>query len=449
MVNELEKTSLSDLSIDISYGYTESASPNNIGPRFLRITDIQNGIVDWKNVPYCRISIDNHEKYKLDFGDIVVARTGNSTGENYLFQEKVDAVFASYLIRFRIDKTKADARYVWYSLRSPEWWSFVDNSKTGSAQAGANAKVLGRFLITLPALPEQRVIAHILGTLDDRIELNRRMNETLELMARTLFKAWFVDFEPVRAKLEGRWRRGQSFPGLPAHLYDIFPDRLVESESGEIPEGWEISAMRSLSEVISKGTTPNKKDLASVTDEPVIPFIKVRDISQSDGILRKNLELIAKSIHETSLKRSILKTDDLLFSIAGTIGRTAYIDSDLNGANANQAIAFIRLKDSRNYFSLCWLNLRSDKTQNFINTKIVQGVQANASLESIGNIPVTIPDQAALMQWNEVIAPIISQYRTCQQENRILTQLRDTLLPRLVSGDLRVPDVECIAGMTR
>ena len=88
-----------------------------------------------------------------------------------------------------------------------------------------------------PPEPEQRRIAHILGTLDDKIALNRRMNETLEEMARALFKAWFVDFEPVHAKIEGRWRRGESLPGMPAELYDLFPDRLVDSELGAVPEG--------------------------------------------------------------------------------------------------------------------------------------------------------------------------------------------------------------------
>ena len=98
-------------------------------------------------------------------------------------------------------------------------------------------------LVQVPPLPEQRAIAHVLGTLDDKIELNRRMNETLEEMARALFKSWFVDFDPVRAKMEGRWRRGESLPGLPTDLYDLFPDRMAPSELGEIPDGWEVKAL--------------------------------------------------------------------------------------------------------------------------------------------------------------------------------------------------------------
>ena len=107
----------------------------------------------------------------------------------------------------------------------------------GSAQPILNKSDFGQLPIRLPPLPEQRRIAHILGTLDDKIELNRRMNRTLEEIARALFKSWFVDFVPVRAKMDGRWRRGQSLPGLPADIYDLFPDRLTPSELGEIPVG--------------------------------------------------------------------------------------------------------------------------------------------------------------------------------------------------------------------
>src|SRR5579875_1458904 len=140
-------------------------------------------------------------------------------------------------------KAPEDARYLEFALRLQEpRWHAIEGS--GSVFGNATRSDLESLPLPWPESPhERRAIAHILGTLDDKIELNRRMSETLEQMARTLFKAWFVDFEPVRAKMEGRWRRGESLPGLPAHLYDLFPDRLVDSELGEIPEGWRVGRL--------------------------------------------------------------------------------------------------------------------------------------------------------------------------------------------------------------
>jgi len=197
MNGERRTVILAEISSEISYGYTTSAKAERIGPRFLRITDIRGGSVTWDTVPFCKIPDSQIPKYLLEKGDIVVARTGNSTGENYLFKGDEDTIFASYLVRFRISSSIADPRYVWYTMRSPAWWNFIQGVKTGSAQAGVNAKILSMFRLPLPPLPEQRAIAHILGTLDDKIELNRRMNETLEAVAQALFKSWFVDFDPV------------------------------------------------------------------------------------------------------------------------------------------------------------------------------------------------------------------------------------------------------------
>ena len=120
----------------------------------------------------------------------------------------------------------------------------------GHGTGKLNTEELRSLNVSIPPLPEQLAIARILGTLDDKIELNRRMNETLEAMARVLFKSWFVDFEPVRAKMDGRWRRGESLPGLPADVWDLFPDRLVDSELGEIPEGWGVEMLGEVVEVV-------------------------------------------------------------------------------------------------------------------------------------------------------------------------------------------------------
>jgi type I restriction enzyme, S subunit len=134
-----------------------------------------------------------------------------------------------------IPKPGFDSEFLYYWVKAHV--EELQRHASGSTFQELTGTALAQIRIRVPPLPEQRAIAHILGTLDDKIELNRRMSETLEAMARALFKAWFVDFEPVRAKMEGRWQRGQSLPGLPAHLYDLFPDRLVDSELGEIRRG--------------------------------------------------------------------------------------------------------------------------------------------------------------------------------------------------------------------
>ena len=130
-------------------------------------------------------------------------------------------------------------RFKYYALQSLG----LDDANSDSAVPGLNRDFAHSIHFSVPPMEEQRRIAGVLGCLDDKIELNRRMAETLEQMARALFRSWFVDFEPVRAKQEARWRPGQSLPGLPAHLYDSFPDRLEPSEQGPIPAGWRIAAL--------------------------------------------------------------------------------------------------------------------------------------------------------------------------------------------------------------
>jgi type I restriction enzyme, S subunit len=346
--------------------------------------------------------------------------------------------------------------YLHYFLQDADIQSYL----TGAVMPKLTQGNLNRIPVRYPDLNSQESIVQVLGSLDAKIDLNRRINQTLEAMAQAIFQSWFVDFDPVKAKItakaEGRdplraamttisGKADAELDALPPEQYEqlattaeLFTDEMEESELGEIPKGWVVSNMRTLAETISKGTTPNKSDLANAKDVPIVPFVKVKDITEDGEIARRNLELIAKSIHESSLKRSVLKTDDLLFSIAGTIGRTAFIESDLNGANLNQAVAFIRLKDKLDHFALCWLTLRSIETKNFIASKVVQAVQANASLANIGDIPVRLPSTDVLKKWNDVVSPVILEYRARLGEIRTLATLRDTLLPKLLSGELSV-----------
>lgn len=191
-----QEVSLDDVSEERSYGYTASATASRVGPKFLRITDIVPDRIDWKKVPYCSIPTNKLPKYLLDRGDIVIARTGATTGYNKALDgSHTPAVFASYLIRFRIDPAVARWQYVQYVLQSKQWFRFVENVKGGSAQPGANATQLGSFKFLLPPENDQIAIAHTLSLLDAKIDLLRQQNETLEAMGAAVFREWFVEGE--------------------------------------------------------------------------------------------------------------------------------------------------------------------------------------------------------------------------------------------------------------
>lgn len=263
---------------------------------------------------------------------------------------------------------------------------------------------------------ESNSIAAILSSLDDKIELNLQMNKTLEEMAMTLYKHWFVDFGPFK---DGNF---------------------IESELGLIPEGWEVKSIGDIIVNLSKGTTPRQTDVDQL--ETSVPFLKVKDISDSGLISESNLELIPRSVHEKQLKRSILKENDILLSIAGTIGRVSIVPQSLSDSNCNQALAFIRLKPELKMLSQVYYFFKSPEVQLKIESSIVQGVQANVSLTVLKDLKIVVSPNSSTHRFNEIVDPLFNQIIRNRVENQTLTTLRDTLLPKLISGEVRVKDAE-------
>ena len=163
--------------VDSQYGYTESASQEQIGPKFLRITDIQNGIVNWDDVPFCKISDNDFDRYAVSKNDIMVARTGATTGKSYLIVDDVEAVFASYLIRIKIKSAKLLPQYLYFFLQSQMYWSQITEFSAGIAQPGVNAKKLKQIVLPIPAVPEQTEIVRIL---DDLLAKEQQAKEAAE-----------------------------------------------------------------------------------------------------------------------------------------------------------------------------------------------------------------------------------------------------------------------------
>lgn len=172
--------SLAEISAKPQYGAIAKGRELPPGPLFVRQTDITGGKIDWETVPFCDLDADSTERYQLRRGDLLISRLGNGVGNAAtVMEDRADAVFAGYLVRFQPNQEEADARFVGYQLQSRRWRDHVTSFRSGAAQPTLNAQQMGDFKFLLPSLPEQRAIAATLGALDDKIESNRRQRQLL------------------------------------------------------------------------------------------------------------------------------------------------------------------------------------------------------------------------------------------------------------------------------
>ena len=312
-----------------------------------------------------------------------------------------------------------------------------------SAYPSIRPSDIERLELKLPPLPEQRAIAHILGTLDDKIELNRRMNETLEEMARAIFKSWFVDFDPVRAKMDGSWRRGESLPGMPAEMYDLFPSRLVDSELGEIPEGWEV---KSLGEVVItvRGRSYRSAELA----ESDTALVTLKSFARNGGYRPDGL----KSYIGNYKPEQIIEPGEIIIACtdvtqaAEVIGHPAMVQPttkyDLLVASLDVLIIRPKCEGIRREFLyfLCSTETFINHTAAYATGTTVLHLDKNA----VPSFRLALPTQQLVCLYSKKVGPILEHILINALENENLVVLRDTLLPKLISGELRVPDAELI-----
>ena len=225
------------------------------GVPLVRLAGLSNGVTVLEGCDYLdpEMVSERWSHFQLELGDVLLSTSASLGRIAIVGPEGVGAVPYTGIIRMRPRDDSLHAPFIRYLLEGPDFQRQAEVAGVGSVIRHFGPMHLREMTVRLPPLPDQRAIAHILGTLDDKIELNRRMNQTLEEMARAIFQDWFVDFGPVRAKLESRE------PYLPPELWALFPDRLVDSELGEIPEGWEVKALEQLAELnpsdpMKKGT---------------------------------------------------------------------------------------------------------------------------------------------------------------------------------------------------
>jgi type I restriction enzyme S subunit len=266
------------------------------------------------------------------------------------------------------------------------------------------------------------------------------MNETLEQMARALFKAWFVYFEPVCAKMEGRWKKSQSLPGLPAHLWDLFPDRLVDSELGKIPEGWEVGTLGQVVGEIVSGGRP--KGGAALEGVPSVGAENVIGLGKYD--FTKDKHVPRDFFEELQRKRAAIRPGDvLLYKDGAQIGRKTYFDCGFPHAECavNEHVFIIRAKlPYYQRYVFFWLD------QDWMTQKIISlnsnSAQPGINQRGVRGLPFLMPPDAVVEAFDQIFKALTDRLFAACLENRTLSALRDALLPKLISGEIRVKDAE-------
>jgi len=324
--------------------------------------------------------------------------------------------------------TDEETRFIYYALSTVAIRPFM----TGSVQAKLSQGNLNRIPIPYPSEgPTRRAIAHILGTLDDKIELNRRMNETLETMARAIFKSWFVDFDPVRAKAEGR------DPGLPKPLADLFPDSLENSELGQIPKGWTVGPILDQAGLMSGGTP--KTDRAEYWGGD-IPWASAKDVSQcGESFLVATERRITEQGISESATQLIPALCTVVVARGATTGRMVLLGREMA---MNQTCYALASATESPFALYCQLRREIDNLVHAAHGSVFDTITTNTFATS----RVVLPPRPMLNGFEESVNPLFRRILAGTEASRTLGALRDTLLPKLISGELRVPDAEHIVG---
>lgn len=375
---------LADLCDSIDYGYTASANESPVGPRFLRITDIVPGHINWQTVPHCEIS--EADGYRLHDGDIVIARTGATTGVSAYIANPPDAVFASYLVRLKLG-AKAHSRFVSYFLKSQEFWEYMRGVLGDkSAQPNASARTMTQVKLRLPPLSEQRAIAGVLGALDDKIELNRRMNETLEALAQTEFR------------------------------------RMME-------EAAETKTVSEIAEI-------NSWTLGKNDELDRIEYVEISEVSRGNIA---NVQVFERGEEPSRARRRLRHGDTALSTVRPERG--SYFLCLHPSPNLIASTGFAVITPTKAPWSYVHAALTQPETFEELGHLADGGAYPAIRPEVIADWEIAWPSDAGTLEgFHKKCAPLYERAEANRRESQTLAALRDALLPKLLSGEVRVKE---------
>ncbi|MBV6847414.1 restriction endonuclease subunit S [Xanthomonas campestris pv. paulliniae] len=397
------------------------------GVPVLRSHNIRSGRLDLSD-----LSFTDEEHYKqrsrrveLKSGDLVITREA-PMGEVCRIPENLRCCMGQRMVLLRPDLSRCDGRFLLYAIQSPAVQRQISWSEgTGSTVSNLRIPHLKALRIPTPTLAEQRSIAATLGVLDDKIEQNHCTSQTLEELARATFKAWFVDFEPVKAKAAGQ----SSFPGMLADTFAALPDRFADSPLGLVPEGWEATALSATCQIVSGGTP--KRSISDYWGGD-IPWYSVKDAPE-DGM--PWVQITGETITQAGLQGSaatLVPVGATIISARGTVGRLALAAQPMA---FNQSCYGLLPIDGK---SFCHLHLLLQHVVRKLKKMTHGSVFETITKQTFDSVSVIQALAPVIESFEQIVAPLFALQLASLKESAKLAELRDYLLPRLLSGQVRV-----------
>ena len=376
---------------------------------YIRIRDMYQSYPLEINDKFEYITEDTHQKIKqyiVEEGDVIIAVVGNTIGLVSLIGKSLNGANLTENCDKIVNLHNYDNRFLYYFLKSQEGQDEIRKGIVGSSQPKLPIYNIERFEIPDISIDIQMKIVEIIEGIDKKIKTNEEINKNLEQQAQAIFKSWFVDFEPF---------------------------------GGVQPSEMQFIPLQELCKVVTKGTTPTT--LGKSFTSSGINFIKAESILDNHSIDSSKFAFIDEETNAL-LKRSVIKANDIVFTIAGTLGRFAMVDNSVLPANINQAVAIIRPNENKVTPAYLYSFFIGNWHNEYYSKRIQQAVQANLSLTTIKSLPIAVLNNTTMSNYDELVSPLFALMKNNEEENRRLSKLRDTLLPKLMSGELNISDID-------
>lgn len=399
------------------------------GTPIITVEHLGENRIIYQDLPY--VSDDDRERlirYTLRSGDIVFSRVGSVDRRALVREAENGWLFSGRCLRVRPDSNYVNSGYLSWFFGLPSFKEHIRRIAVGATMPSLNTDLLSNVEVILPPLSEQQAIAHILGTLDDKIELNQQMNRKLEAIAQAIFKSWFVDFDPVRAKMEGRQPAG-----MDAETAALFPDLFEDSQMGKIPKGWRVAPLPEVVEV-----NPSR----SLSKGQIAPYLDMKNMPTQGH--RPDIWINRPFSSGTKF----INGDTLLARITPCLenGKTAFVDFLADGQVGWGSTEYLVFRPKPplpveyGYYLARSEALRAYTIQNMTGSSGRQ----RAPAECFWQYLIAVPLAPIAQRFEDSVKPLMAMSRANSEQSRTLTTIRDTLLPKLMSGEIRVKDAEKI-----